>query len=241
MTLLHNLFKTARSNLRHWWRNPAQALAVHGGDQDMLVPIVSLDERHHIKILAHLIELDREDRFLRFGYAATDEQIERYVRNMDFKRDHIYAIFNAALRIEALAHLSIERPDFGEPRAEFGVSVRKKSRGKGLGSRLFERAMVHARHEKVSIFYIHALSDNLPMLAMAQHHGATLERDGGETEAHLRLPPPDLESELEDWVVDQYGRINYSVKEQVKQFVDVVAHVQEIRDGVRQGRHQSAP
>ena len=51
MTLLHNLFKTARSNLWHWWRNPAQALAVHGGDQDMLVPIVSLDERHHIKIL----------------------------------------------------------------------------------------------------------------------------------------------------------------------------------------------
>ena len=101
--------------------------------------------------------------------------------------------------------------------------------------------MVHARHEKVSIFYIHALSDNMPMLAIAKHHGATLEREGGETEAHLRLPPPDLESELEDWVVDQYGRINYSVKEQVKQFVDVVARVHEIRDGVRKSRHQSAP
>ena len=241
MILIRNLFKTARTNLRHWWRNPGQALAVHGGDQDMLIPIVGLDERHQSKILAHLLELDREDRYLRFGHAVTNEQIERYVNGLNFKRDHIDAIFNAALRIEALAHLSIERPQTGEPRAELGVSVRKKSRGKGLGSRLFERAMAHARHENVSIFYIHALSDNMPMLAMAKHHGATLERDGSETEAYLRLPPPDLESELQDWVVDQYGRINYSVKEQVKQFVDAVAHVQEIRDGVRQGRHQSAP
>ena len=86
MPLIYNLFKTARSNLRHWWRNPVQALAVHGADQDMLVPVVGLDERHQNKILAHLLELDKEDRFLRFGYAATDEQIERYVRNMDFKR-----------------------------------------------------------------------------------------------------------------------------------------------------------
>ena len=240
MGLIHHLFKTARANLRHWWRHPAQALAVPGHEEDMWVPIVSLDERHRPKILAHLLELNREDRFLRFGYAATDEQIERYVQGMDFKRDHIYAIFNVALRIEALAHLSIERQAQGEPRAEFGVSVRHKVRGMGLGKRLFERAMVNARHEKVSIFYIHALSENVPMLAIAKHHGAVLERDGGETQAHLRLPAPDLESELEDWMVDQYGRINYSVKEHVKQFVDTVAHVQEIRDGVRKGRHQSA-
>jgi hypothetical protein len=119
------------------------------------------------------------------------------------------------------------------------VSVRAKSRGKGLGNRLFERAMVHARHEKVSLFYIHALSENAPMLAIARHHGAKLEREGSETEAHLRLPPPDLESDLEDWVIDQYGRINLSVKEQVKQVIDVVADVQEIRQGVREGRHQS--
>jgi RimJ/RimL family protein N-acetyltransferase len=177
---------------------------------------------------------------LRFGYPATDEQIARYVKGMDFKRDHIYAVFNAALRIIALAHLSIERPEQGQARAEFGVSVRKVSRGMGLGNRLFERAMVHARHEKVSVFYIHALSENMPMLAIAKHHGATLERDGSETEAHLRLPPPDVETDLQDWVSDQYGRMDYSVKREVKQFVDAVAHVQEIRRAVRAGRHKSA-
>jgi len=239
MALLRNLVRTALQGLRHWWRHPSRALAVQAAPHEVLVPIVSLDERHIDKIRAHLCELSAEDRVLRFGYPATDEQIERYVRGMKFDRDHIYGIFNVALRIEALAHLSIERPGQGEARAEFGVSVRAKSRGKGLGNRLFERAMVHARHEKVSLFYIHALSENAPMLAIARHHGAKLERDGSETEAHLRLPPPNLESDLEDWVIDQYGRVNLSVKEQVKQFIDAVASVQEIRQGVRENRHKS--
>jgi uncharacterized ubiquitin-like protein YukD len=48
-----------------------------------------------------------------------------------------------------------------------------------------------------------------------------------------------LESDLEDWVIDQYGRINLSVKEQVKHFVDAIADVQEVRQGVREGRHKS--
>ncbi len=240
MSLWRNLLKTAHQGLRQWWRHPMRALQVKGQDAEVLVPIVSMDERHKDKILAHLIELGPEDRVLRFGYPATDEQIARYVTGLNFQRDHIYGIFNVALRIEGLAHLSIEKRKSGETLGEFGVSVRKKSRGKGLGNRLFERAMVHARHEGVSVFYIHALSENAPMLAIAKHHGATLERDGSETEAHLRLPPADLESELEDWVIDQYGRINYSVKSQVKSFVDAISQVQEIRQGVREGRHKSA-
>ena len=176
---------------------------------------------------------------MRFGFPATDEQIERYVNGLDFERDHIYGIFNVALRLEAMAHLGVERSEQGEVRAEFGVSVRHKSRGKGLGKRLFERAIIHARHEGIGLFYIHALSENAPMLAIARHHGATLVRDGAETEAYLRLPPPDLESELEDWVSDQYGRMNYTLKEQVKHWVDTVAQVQEIRQAVREGRHKS--
>lgn len=240
MSLWRNLFKTAHQGLRLWWRHPTRALQVKASDTEVLVPIVSMDERHKDKILAHLLQLSAQDRVLRFGYPANDEQIGRYVQSMNFQRDHIYGIFNVALRIEGLAHLSIEKRKDGVTLGEFGVSVRQKSRGKGLGNRLFERAMVHARHEGVSIFYIHALSENTPMLAIARHHGATLERDGSETEAYLRLPPADLESELEDWVNDQYGRINYSVKEQVKSFVDAVSQVQEIRQAVREGRHKSA-
>ncbi len=57
----------------------------------------------------------------------------------------------------------------------------KASRGKGYGSRLFERAVVHARNEGVSLLFIHALSENTAMLKIARNAGAVLERAGSET------------------------------------------------------------
>ena len=43
-----------------------------------MVPIRSLGARHRDRIVKHLLELDEHDRYLRFGYSATDEQISRY-------------------------------------------------------------------------------------------------------------------------------------------------------------------
>ena len=44
-----------------------------------MVPIRSLAPRHRERIAAHLLALDEHDRYLRFGYAASEEQIRRYV------------------------------------------------------------------------------------------------------------------------------------------------------------------
>ena len=107
MTLLHQLIQTAHQGWRQWWRHPLRALAVRHEQTEVMVPMVSLDARHRVKILSHLLELDREDRLMRFGFPATDEQIERYVNGLDFERDHIYGIFNVALRLEAMAHLGV--------------------------------------------------------------------------------------------------------------------------------------
>jgi hypothetical protein len=51
------------------------------------VPIRSLSSRHKPRIARHLRALPAQDRYLRFGYAATDEQIDRYVAGLNFKRD----------------------------------------------------------------------------------------------------------------------------------------------------------
>ena len=64
----------------------------------------------------------------------------------------------------------------------------QKARGRGYGSRLFERAVIHARNEGVDMLFIHALSENTAMLKIARNAGAMLERAGSETEAYLRLP-----------------------------------------------------
>jgi RimJ/RimL family protein N-acetyltransferase len=199
-----------------------------------------LAPEHRSKIKRHLLSLSAHDRYLRFGYAANDAHIERYIDALSFERDEIYGIFNRHLQIVAMAHLALMQTPGRPSSAEFGVSVLAYARGRGYGARLFERAVIHARNEKVSDIYIHALSENAPMIRSARKSGATLERDGSETDAYLRLPKRDLDSRVTELVVDQYAKVNYSIKEDAKRFWDFLSKVQEIRQGVRTSRHQSA-
>lgn len=182
------------------------------------VPIRVLHAMHRPQILAHLLALSAHDRYLRFGYPASDSQIERYVQTLNFARDEIYGVVNRKLALIAMAHLAFDAPQPGRPQAaEFGVSVLGAYRGRGLGAKLYERAMVHARNKGVQTLYIHALSENAPMLRIARNAGASVHREGSESEAYLKLPPPDLGSHLSEAWEDQIAELDYHLKLQAFQ------------------------
>ncbi len=172
-----------------------------------LVPIRSLTSRHRRRIAEHIIALPEQDRYLRFGYVATDEQVRKYVDGLDFKRDEIYGIFNRRLELIAMAHLAIASDPKAANCAEFGVSVNADARGKRLGTRLFERAILHARSENIDMLFIHALSENAAMLKIARNAGAVVQSFGGEVEAHLQLPRQDFSERVENAVKDAVGTV----------------------------------
>ena len=180
------------------------------------VPIRSLSERHRPRILAHLLALDIGDRYLRFGYAAADDQIRRYVERIAFERDEIFGVFNRRLELVALAHLAYEPSVDVEPgrpsTAEFGVSVAVRGRGRGYGARLFDHAVLRARNRGVDTIVIHALSENVAMLKIVRNAGASIERTGVDAEAHLRLPPDSDESHQAGLVEEQLGELDYQFK-----------------------------
>ena len=201
--------------------------------KNVVVPIRSLGPRHRERIAAHLLALDPPDRYLRFGYSASDEQILRYVAQLDFERDDIFGIYNRRLELIAMAHLALaEHPDHAHC-AEFGVSVLKSARGHGYGARLFDRAVMHARNEGASMVFIHALSENTTMLKIARNAGAIVHRDGSESEAFLYLPPANLDSRMKGLVEEQWGELDYRLKKQAKQFWAFLSGVQERRADVR--------
>lgn len=202
----------------------------------VLVPIRSIGPSHGERISRHLLALDGHDRYLRFGYAANDEQIQRYVSGLNFERDEIFGIFNRKLELIAMAHLAFSTDPEHKSCAEFGVSVLAHARGRGYGARLFDRAVMHARNERVDMMFIHALSENTAMLNIARKAGARLERDGSETEAYLKLPPADLDSRMTELVEERIAQTDYHLKVQAKQFWDFLAMVQEVRRGVRDSR-----
>ena len=199
------------------------------------VPIRSLERRHRHRIAAHLLLLEPEDRYLRFGYMASDEQITHYAMGLDFARDEVLGIFNRRLELVAMAHLAYQPLPNAQtpatprqPMAEFGVSVLARARGRGFGARLFEHAALHARNRGVDTMFIHALSENAPMLKIARNAGATVERDGSESEAWLRLPPDTVSSHVGEAIERHMAEVDFQLKRHARtlgNFIDGVAVV----------------
>ena len=195
------------------------------------VPIRSLAPRHRERIAAHLTALQSSDRYLRFGYPATDGQISKYVDMLDFEHDEVFGIFSRRLELIAMAHLAhpVATTTAGRPTmSEFGVSVLPHARNRRFGKRLFEHAVLHARNRGVETLFIHALSENRAMLRIARDAGATVERAGSESEAWLKLPPDTLASHVGELVGHQAAELDYRFKlhaRQISTLLDVVAEV----------------
>jgi RimJ/RimL family protein N-acetyltransferase len=199
------------------------------------VPIRSLAERHRSRIEAHLLALGERDRYLRFGYAAGDEQIRRYVERIDFARDELFGIFNRRLVLIAMSHLAFSEDGPDRHSAEFGVSVLPSARGRGYGARLFDHAVLHARNRGVDTLVIHALSENTAMLRIARNAGAQIEREGPESEAKLRLPPEDFASRVGALVEERAAELDYQLKVQARRMDELLDTISEVKDRLRNG------
>ncbi len=199
------------------------------------IPIRSLSSRHRERVRAHLLALPPPDRYLRFGYAAGDEQIGRYVDSLDFERDELLGIFNRRLKLVALAHVAVDSGRSvidGRAVAEFGVSVLPAYRGQGFGTHLFGRAVLLARNHHVAQLLIHALSENHTMLKIASKAGARIHREGGEAEGLLELPPDTLATHAEALLEQGAAEVDYRLKWHGRQADRVVRAIGELRDEI---------
>ena len=196
------------------------------------LPIRSLAPRHRPRILDHLLALSERDRYLRFGQAASDAQIGRYVDMIDFERDEVFGVFNRRIELVAMAHLAYLGSRSHVRTAEFGVSVAGSARGRGYGARLFDHAVLHARYRRVDTLIVHALSENAAMLKIARRSGAVIEREGPEAEARLRLPPLDLSSRLEFLFGGPAAEFDYGLKVNARRVDRMIDLVGELRAGM---------
>ncbi len=184
-----------------------------------LRPIHRLHERQRRQYLRHLLRLSESDRYLRFGYHASDTQIEDYVGSIDFGRDAVLGIYDAFARLIAAAHLSLPSISDDLPNgkhlaetAEFGVSVLPSARKRGYGQRLFEHAALIAQNHNIQFLIIHALRENRAMLKIAQNAGATTEHWQEESEARLRLPMRRMDTVAKELIEHNIAAADYLLK-----------------------------
>ena len=189
------------------------------------VRVKELSERDRRRLLMHFLALDDSDRLLRFGMVLPDDLITRYVQSIDFARDTVFGVYDDNLALLGVGHLAFApretNPVLSDATlkaqiAEFGVSVSSSARGKGVGSKLFERAAIHCRNEDVDTLYMHCLSSNQTMIHIAKKAGMEIQREYGEADAYLKLTPANPGSMLAEAVEEQFASLDYTLKANTK-------------------------
>jgi hypothetical protein len=116
-----------------------------------------------------LLALDAEDRYLRFGYPASDEQIRRYVDQLD-DRDDIFGIYNRRSNSSRWRTWPMRPcPSMRTaPSSVFGGALCTRAWLRGAAV----RPCRHARAQRGCAHgVIHALSENTAMLRIAATPG----------------------------------------------------------------------
>lgn len=132
----------------------------------------------------HLVRLSPADRRMRFGCAASDDFIRRYVAGIA-PADCIYVAFDEFLVMRGAAHVA-----FHEGTADLGLSVEDGLRGMGLGTRLLQGALDMAQAHGARRFTSQCLTHNRWMMAHVRRLGFRVTSQDGESTAVAELPAP---------------------------------------------------
>ena len=182
------------------------------------VPVRELHAGYRAEILNHLLQLNDEDRRLRFGTQTPDEVISHYVEHLDFNKDVVFGVFDLDLKLIGMAHLAYMPEIKGQARAaEFGVSVLPEGRGQGLGTALLQRSAVHSRNTRIETLYVHCLANNKAMMHLAQKAGMRVEYAYGDADAYLKLSPASPATIVEEAANEQWADLDYAMKANLKQ------------------------
>lgn len=200
-----------RNPLEWVWASAQAGMVLAGASP---VPICRLHDDARENFIQHLHTLDASDRYLRFGYGASNAQIERYVQNLNLERDRLFGVYGHDLRLLAVAHLAMleTAPDAPCKRVEFGVSVNLSARAKGMGRALYHRCALYARNAGMEQLYIFVLRENTAMVRIAKAAQADMTDQHGELDCWVQLEPATLETRLVEYWEDQRAHMDYQLK-----------------------------
>lgn len=139
----------------------------------------------------HLLELDPEDRRLRFGHSVSDQVIDEYVAAVDWTRAELFGWLEDG-RLIGVAELAYgDRGAPVDPRgAELAITVLRDFQNRGIASELMRRALVTARNRNVATVTMQCLIENRKMQHLARKFEGALHFEGGEVEADVSLEGP---------------------------------------------------
>lgn len=167
---------------------------------------------------AHLIRLDPETRYDRFGLQVSDDYLRHYAELCFAPSALTYGWFEDGV-IRGAAELRVVdgAEDAARRDGEAAFSVERDWRRRGIGSELMGHVVLAARNRRIGKLTIFCLRRNRAMLALARKFEADLAFDLTDVTGRLTSRPPDALSlwreavdnalDLGSAVADYQGRL----------------------------------
>lgn len=162
----------------------------------------------------HLLALDSDSRYTRFGVMIKDEVIEQLCDRFEANpKDHkIFVIENEQLEVVAAGHIALEGSE-----TELAFSVLKEYRKQGMGDALMKRTIEWCQNRNIKGGCMVCLSTNAAIKSLAKKHGVLIN-EGGETLANISIPEATPTSVMHEVMESNMARLDHITKVQ-KNFV----------------------
>jgi hypothetical protein len=121
---------------------------------------------HFRKLASHFVGLTSGDRFLRFGWVATDVDVVAYVESLFVSAASVYAVAEPDGDISGVLHL-----EFTNAGANLGLSVSSWARNRGIGAFLLQRAGLLVRARSLKTLFVRNLKFNSALQQLAVRLG----------------------------------------------------------------------
>ena len=151
----------------------------------------------------HLLRLDADSRYSRFGSAVTDAFIRNYVA-ATFALNAAVHGFCVDGVLSGAAELRPLGPAF-EREAEAAISIEAPWQSLGVGALLLGRTLLTARNRGIKRLHMACLADNRRMQELARKFAAELSFDFGSVVGEVAASRPTPLSVLREAVCDSHG------------------------------------
>ena len=174
--------------------------------------VYRLQPHEYSRYRKHLLALDEESRYTRFGFHIQDAVIEQLCQGFEAnpKEHKIFVIEDNDLDVVAAGHISLQG---GE--TELAFSVLKEYRQQGMGDALMKRTIEWCQNRNIKGGCMVCLSTNTAIKKLAGKHGILIN-DGGETLADIRIPESTPSSVINEVVDSNLAKLDHLGKIQRK-------------------------
>ena len=140
----------------------------------------------------HLLRLNDDDRYLRFGRHVKNKLILDFVNETNYSKVCVIGAFDEDLEIVGAVHIVTSKDKEGKNFAEIALSVDKEYRSQGLAQKLSARALSWRQMRYIKGIEVQWLSHNNPVAHLVKYFGGEVQTEEEESTAVFSFEKPEF-------------------------------------------------